>query len=289
MRGMWRIKRLLEDRRARRALARARRLVARYPVVKTRRPHGLPGPLIVSLTSYPARYPTLALTLKSLLDQQVAADQTILWLGENDYEALPESVTALVADGLEIRSTRDVRSYTKPVPALAAKPEAFIATADDDVHYPPDWLGRLVAGALANPSAIVTLRAHLADCHADGTLTAYADWELETGVECSPNPLRPLFATGVGGVLYPPGALHPDTQDIDAFMDLAPHADDVWFFWMAARQGTAVVRAPGRFDIVNWPLSQETALMHENLYGNRNDVQIRAMEQRFGPVVATTG
>ena len=36
------------------------------------RPHGLPGPLIISLTSYPARFSSLHLVLRALL--HVAAD-----------------------------------------------------------------------------------------------------------------------------------------------------------------------------------------------------------------------
>ena len=46
------------------------------------RPHGLPVPLIISLTSFPARYDTLHLTLKSLMGQSVRPDRVILWLAE---------------------------------------------------------------------------------------------------------------------------------------------------------------------------------------------------------------
>ena len=51
-----------------RALKRRHRLARAVREIETRRvaprpPHALPGPLVVSLTSYPARYATLDLTL----------------------------------------------------------------------------------------------------------------------------------------------------------------------------------------------------------------------------------
>ncbi|MFD2814023.1 hypothetical protein ACFSYD_05000 [Paracoccus aerius] len=47
----------------RRRLARAQAEIVGRPDTSGR-PHGLPGPLVVSLTSYPARFGTLALTLR---------------------------------------------------------------------------------------------------------------------------------------------------------------------------------------------------------------------------------
>src|ERR1700690_1105707 len=84
--------------------------------------HGLPGALIVSLTSIPRRFGSLHFTLRCLLDQTVAADAVILWLSAEDLDRLPASVTSLGASGLTIRTAPDTGSYRKIMPALSAYP-----------------------------------------------------------------------------------------------------------------------------------------------------------------------
>ena len=140
MRGVWRIRTWLGEQRRRQRLRRAQRAVSRFPTVTGRKPHELGAPLIVTLTSYPPRFPTLGATLRSLLDQTVQADRTILWLAEQDLALLPDDVIVLKDFGLEIRTCADLRSYKKLIPALQAFPDAWFATADDDVYYRPDWL-----------------------------------------------------------------------------------------------------------------------------------------------------
>src|SRR5262249_15606303 len=75
------------------------------------RPHGLPRPLIVSLTSYPPRFPTLALTLKCLLTQSVTPDHLVLWVTRDDFSLLPRDVLDLRSHDLEIALAPDLRSF----------------------------------------------------------------------------------------------------------------------------------------------------------------------------------
>jgi hypothetical protein len=281
MRGLWRWKAARARAQERRSLRQAERAIARFPRVRVRHPHGLPQPLIVSLTSYPARYPTLAKTLKSLLDQDVAADRTILWLGHDDVASLPADVRALEAHGLEIRACEDMRSFTKLVPALQAHPEAAIVTADDDIYYPPEWLGGLVSDARNRPGMIVAHRCHMAFRNPDGSFRPYDEWTMATGEQADTVDGQ-LFPTGVGGVLYPPGAFDERVLDSVTFRSLCPRADDVWFFWMARLAGTEQ-RGTGMFKaLVPWDGSQDVALFRQNWLLGDNDVQIIAMEKHFG-------
>lgn len=284
MRGTWRIRQWHARRREEALLRSALRAVGRFPKVRRKRAHDLDAPLIVTLTSYPPRFPMLAATLRSLLDQTLAADRTILWLAGADVAQLPADVTALTAHGLEIRACDDLRSYKKLIPALAAFPGSYFVTADDDVYYPPKWLESLVAALPDRERAVIGGRVHLAALDDAGMLTPYAGWELATQARAAPSPRQRLFPTGVGGVLYPPGAFAPAVTDAAAFMELCPHGDDIWFFWMARIAGTGQRRARDWFDLVAWPDSQEVGLYAENLHGDRNDRQIRAMEACYGPV-----
>lgn len=254
----------------------AEKAVARFRPARGQ-PHGLPCELIVSLTSYQPRFPTLVKTLRSLLAQQITADRTILWLEAKDLSHLPEDVKELTSAGLEIRTCTSLRSYNKIIHTLLEFPDACIVTADDDIYYPPDWLGVLVGGVLRGRNVIVCRRAHR-PIGRDGDFGPYSKWhwEIVTDGEVRDD----LFPTGVGGVLYPPGSLAPEVTDMDSLKRLAPTADDVWLFCMAKRAGTKHRQVGGRFPLVSWAGSQEVGLEHLNVLEG-NDEQLRAVWQTY--------
>ena len=284
MRGVYRLRQIHRHFRARYLRARAQCRVARFPRVTAGRAHELSAPLVITLTSYPPRFPALGKTLRSLLDQEVRAERVELWIAEHDLDQLSRDIRELEDHGLSIRPCRDLRSYKKLIPALEQEPGNFYVTADDDVYYPPEWLGHLAATAQRHPGEVIATRAHMAFTQADGLLAPYADWGLATARESVGEEGAFLFPTGVGGVLYPPGCFDPQVLDEAAFMELCPRGDDIWFFWMARLAGTRHRRIPEWFDVVEWPQTQEVALYNDNLLSDGNDRQIAAMESRFGPV-----
>ncbi|MEO5598400.1 MAG: hypothetical protein ABIQ66_07245 [Novosphingobium sp.] len=244
--------------------------------------HCLNTPLTLSLTSYPARFPTLALTLRSLLDQTVMPDRTVLWIAHADYASLPADVLTLVEHGLQIEVCDDMRSYKKLIPALHAFPGSAIVTADDDVFYPPDWLDSLLTAASAAPGAITAHRSHRAKIGSDGRFAPYASWDMAVADLKDTPPDLLLFPTGHGGIFYPPGSLDDRVTSPALFQRLCPTADDVWFFWMGRLRGTPY-RGLGQVgQLVGWDGTDETALFVQNWLGNENDRQITAMEDRFG-------
>lgn len=254
--------------------------------------HGLTAPLIVSVTSYPKRFKTLGLTLKCLLSQTVAPDAVVLWIANADKEALPAEVLALQKAGLTIEYTEDLKSFKKIIPALRRFPNAFIATADDDVYYWPTWLAELVNAYSPAKREILCHRVNRIRLGANGLPLPYTQWDFEH-MGFQPSPL--IFPTGVGGVLYPPAHLHPDVVDEATFSALCPSADDAWMYWMGLRGGSQfrrtelarpMIRWPGmsrRFSMIAWPGSQKVSLHWQNVpQGGGNDVQIRKLIDRFG-------
>jgi hypothetical protein len=282
---LWRSRRIPVTEMRRKLLRRLRYLAALWamgPFWRYRRPaarHGLPGQLVMSLTSYPARYGTLALTLRSLLSQDVAADRVVLNLAETDIAALPSAVRRLEAYGLEIRGTTDTRSYKKIIPALRNFPEAFIVTADDDVYYPSDWLSRLIAGWDGRPNLIVCHRARELRRDDDGRLMPYGAWPLKTAAG---GESRELVPTGVGGVLYPPRLFNEEVLDEEAFMRLCPTGDDLWLYWIGRRSGANYRRVHGLPEPANWPATRRNALHKHNLSGGANDRMIEALLAEYG-------
>ncbi|MBP1806545.1 glycosyltransferase family 2 protein [Rubellimicrobium aerolatum] len=257
--------------------ARARAdIAARLREPPETRAHGLPSPLVVSLTSFPRRFGTLAPTMGALLTQTVRPDAVILWLGEGQARELPGEVLALRARGLTVAETRDLRSFTKIVPTLVAHPEAHVVTADDDVFYGRDWLEGLVAAA--RPGEVAAHRAHRVGV-ADGRPLPYADWDRNLRAP-ERGPL--VFPTGVMGVIYPPGSLHEDATRAELFGELAPTADDVWLWWMHRMAGATARKVGGRARVLEWPDSQAVNLRAGNTAGAGNDRAVAAMVARYG-------
>lgn len=246
-------------------------------------PHGLPRHLVVSLTSHGGRFSTLHRTLASLLMQTIRPDALILWVAREAVDALPSQVVELKRFGLEVRGVRDLGPHTKLVHALAAFPDGYIVTADDDAYYEPTWLHNLVQAHDADHESILFRRGHRISLRDDGTLAPYRDWDWDVQDQVAFRASADLFPTGVGGVLYPPGSLHPLVGDEDAFRALCPGNDDIWFNWMARLAGTMARKVGPRFAGISWPGTQASGLSRDNLR-TRNDEYFRAMAAHFGPL-----
>ena len=269
--------RLLEQWRDQARLSRAERAVAafRRPIARA---HGLPGELIVSLTSYPQRYGILAKSLKGLLAQTIRPDRTILWIAEEDMPALPDEVTDLQSSGLEIRPCHDLRSYNKIIHTLKLWPDAYVVTADDDLYYEPKWLETLAQGVHPGEKVVVCRRA-LRPKRIGCSYAAFLEWQQD--VITDGDPVDDLFPTGVGGVLYPPHSLALEVMDEEVFTALCPHDDDSWLYFMSKRAGSKYSQVGGGFGQTMWPGSQATSLMSINLIEGENDRQFRAVIEHY--------
>lgn len=242
--------------------------------------HPLPGKLIVSLTSYPPRFSTLHLTLKTLLAQSVSPDVVILWLYQGDLEKLTPEVKALTSDKFEIRTVeKDIKSYKKLVPALQLFPEAFIVTADDDIYYGRNWLRDLVLNYRRGVNEVVGHRAHLINFDLDNRILPYKKWQFCISFPCEG---PQVFLTTGGGVLYPPRVLPSMANDSGKFMSLCPTNDDIWFYFMIRTNGYKYRKIMGDYIGFTWGESQGEALYHVNIAGGMNDQAFQAMTDRFG-------
>jgi hypothetical protein len=239
----------------------------------------LPGELIVSLTSYPARYSILELTVRSLLTQTIKPDRVVLWLAPDHVSALPNAVADLQQFGLEIRQCEDIRSFKKLIPSIGEFPDAYIVTADDDLYYPPDWLETLVNGVATE--TIVCWRAVRPQLAEDGALASYNDWEWDVDDEMARGPSLDLMLESGAGALFPPRSLHPMVVDKTLFLELCPDGDDLWYNVCARKAGSHCKKVGGNLWLTSWRGSQESSLWKSNSAGG-NDRMIKALQTRFG-------
>jgi hypothetical protein len=256
----------------------------RSGVTKTRREQEL----IVSLTTIPERIGKVHLCIETLLRQSVQPDRVILWLSESNEpgrplvtdDALPSKLRRLQERGLEIRWCKDIRSYRKIIPTLRIFPEAIVVTSDDDVYYPRRWLEQLYGAYLKEPRLLHCHRAHLVKYDAEGRALPYLQWDLTAPGMVGPS--TDLFPTGVGGVLYAPGHLHPEVLNEEVFLAICPTADDVWLKAMSLLNGVACRKVkPGAIAFVEIRIPHNPALSQHNVNANGNDVQIAHVADRY--------
>jgi len=196
--------------------------------------------LIVTLTSYPDRMYDIHYSVYSLLKQSKKPDMVILYLAEEQFpnkEAdLPQKLLKFKENGLTIKWCKDLKSYKKLIPALKEFPNDIIVTADDDIFYPENWLLKLYEAYLKNPEFIHAHRVHKITFE-DGKIRPYTSWK---GCINDNSADFINFPTTGGGVLYPPKSLSPDVLNEELFLNLAPNADDIWFFAMAVLNNTKI-------------------------------------------------
>ena len=231
-------------------------------------------PVVVSMTTHGDRLEQAYLAIEAIGRGTRRPAKFVLWISEHDAHHIPASLDRLVRRGLAIRPTVDVGPHTKYFPQLTADPQVGVplVTADDDVLYPPSWLGELYAAWTVAPDDVVCHRAHEYVVE-EGSLAPYESWPPCTSASAS----HADFATGVSGVLYPPAMQQALSQAGLAFQQCCPRADDIWINVVALRSGHRVrqVRSEARlFPLVSGV--QADGLHQENNLQGRNDEQIEA-------------
>ena len=240
--------------------------------------------IIVSLTTHGKRIYDVAFTIESIMQQSMKANRIVLWLDESfKGKRLPQSLYNQQKRGLEIAYCMDIRSYTKLVPALKRFPNDAIITIDDDMLYDYDLLERLIAAYLEAPQYVHSCRVHRIVLDDKGYPIPYSSWE-QGFSEQGADTLN--FATGVGGVLYPPHCLDEEVFNEEVFLDICKYADDVWFYAMALKKGTLVNKvytrdSKGDDFVINMGV-QDIGLLHFNTQGEMlNDSQIKAVFAKY--------
>ena len=240
--------------------------------------------VVVSLTSYLARFDSIYYCLKSLLLQTVKPDAIILWL-DCPLEEVPSTILDFQLYGITIRcGVEDLKPHKKYYFAMQQYPDAVVVTVDDDVFYPPTLLESLLQKHQQYPDCVCARRVHKMTLDNNGRVRPYGQWLDKYKKELLPSYL--LVPTGVGGVLYPPHCLDQRVFDKQMLCDTCLMADDIWLKWMELLHGTKVVWVPN--NILTPPCtehSQETSLYLSNVHQNKNDGYIAAMQNLFGQEV----
>ena len=245
-------------------------------------------PIIVSVTSHPARIREVVLAIRTVYRQTRQPDKVILWLGEekfpNRYEDLPEELLRLVSEkDLEIRWCEDIGPHTKYFYAFQEYPDALVITIDDDILYPPDRIENLYQCYLRFPKAVSAGRADFVPVSEFEEMPPVTIWPEEVDAWVL-QPSMQLYAMGVNCVLYPTVLFSQVSEllDKETIRRVCPYADDLWLKAMQAVAGIPVVVAePDQPLPISTVESQDTALWHYNCVDGGNNVQWKQIEQEI--------
>ncbi len=193
---------------------------------------------------------------------------------------MPKDLLKLRRYGLTIRWCEDLKSHKKYYYAMKEYPDDIIITFDDDLYYHPDTIKLLYESYMKHPNAVSALRTHLITFDKEGKIELYKNWKREQS-ELIGIPSMRLFATGVGGILYPPHCMHKELFNKKVMLDTCEYADDVWLKVMQIMNGTPTVQAAANIELSYVEGTQKEALYKYNLNNGGNDIQIRKVLEKY--------
>lgn len=204
--------------------------------------------VVVSLTSYPARFATTWLAIESLLRQQEKPDRINLNLFEDEFpgRVLPWFIRQQINRGLEVNFCPiNYKVYLKVIPTVQKYPNAAVVATDDDIIYPPCRLNKLMDGYRKHPSHVIAQEVR-ETAELDGHIYPVCEWNF-TGwngyVDTRElGPSNKLIPEGVTGILFPPNSFAPIVFDYEKFKELSPTEDDLWLYVGCLLNGKSVFK-----------------------------------------------
>lgn len=240
--------------------------------------------LVLSLTSYGTRIGELKYTILSLFKQTVLPEIIIVNLAEEDKKYVTDDLRRFEKYGLILNFGQDLRSYKKLLPSLDLYSQKVIVTVDDDIYYASDFLEKLWNEHEKYPKEILCHNAKKIT-YSQGNINPYTKWIY------NPKENKASFETiqiGCGGVLYPVNSLYKDVMNYELIKELAPGADDLWFYFMAILNGTKIKQVENpytQFRYVDpyreYGITSGGTLTQENVLQGKNDIQFRAIMNHY--------
>ena len=234
----------------------------------------------VSVTSHPARFNALAISLAALKTQILQPQSINVFIANADMAVLPDSIKELEKSGdIKIISCDDLGSGKKLIPALKTQRNLPIITIDDDLYYDNDLFLHLMINHYLYPAAIIAARVHRLVVSESGEVLPFGDWHKI--YDLSEGPAKDLVPTTGAGTLFPPKAMHEDAADAALYSKLSFNTDDLWWFFQARRNGTLIRRLSG-LDTLNYIESTQEVGLWSNGNQDRNEVNLKALLGQYG-------
>lgn len=226
----------------------------------------------VNLTTTFDRLDLCRAALTSLLLQSRLPDQINLWVSDgpylrdkgirdkNEIASVFDYVPRNDLNLIKVNWVENTGPYRKLIPALrAAAPEDTIVTADDDIFYGKNWLERLLDAQLEYGNAVIAARVRKKKVNFIGKETSYIFWDIVKEKQIVEEDYVVTF--GGGAVLNKSMFREADIFD-DAYMSVAPTADDLWYSKLLQLNGCKVIVIPELLKDLNFILHDDGLTNH---------------------------
>ncbi|HAT1514550.1 hypothetical protein [Morganella morganii] len=209
--------------------------------------------LTINITTTSSRLELCSCTVWSLCLQTAKFDEIRIWVSKEPYlkdsgiTAEPSWVTNIRKLGISISFiwTENTGPYRKIIPALRqADYNDVLVYADDDVFYGQKWLECLTTNFYANDCKhIVATRVRKV---LDGEF--YNNYPI---IDVKETILDNYIITGIGGVILNASLVNCELLNNDAFLSVAPTADDIWLSKVYQMSGTPLTVVPDGIKSIN--------------------------------------
>lgn len=238
--------------------------------------------IIVSMASWGDRLKEKItdIAINSLLKQTLKPYKIILTIYEDDKKYLSDYLLELNNDNkIEINIVNEnLKSHNKYFWTMLKYRNNPIVIVDDDIEYTRDMIESLAVSYVNHPDCISARRTHMITFDENGIIKPYKKWEYECNKQVdTPNIL--LFATGGGGVLFPPDILNVKMGMIS---EIKKHitVDDMYLKHLEIEKGIKTVYVenlePMGKPIINETVTK-TALYKINCTKNENDKHLHLL------------
>lgn len=244
--------------------------------------------MTVNLTTTYQRLNLCKISLLSLVMQTRKPGKINLWVSAEPYlsdlgikdrsvledvvRSIPENYQSLV----EVKWVPNTGPYRKLLPILReSQDDDIIVTADDDIYYGDQWLDILLDSHLSSPDKVVAARVRLEKRNFFRARQSYLFWPLAT----EPVTLSDSYVVTFGG-----GAIFKrklfTSQDIEdeAYVQVAPTADDLWYSKLLKRNNVEVEVIPDLLHELNF-INHDHGLVNHNF--NRAQSFLKKLKVKF--------
>ena len=152
------------------------------------------------------------------------------------------------------------------------KPNELIITYDDDIIYPVDSIKRLIKTYMEHKDCIVCERAQAICYDDDGNIIKNpGKWKTISDIGVN-EPSFSLNPSPGSGCLIPYKAFYEDVINEELIRKLAYKNDDLWYMFMAAENGTPIIKTRKYHKIFSSISGSQTHQMAtENVVNNKNE------------------
>ncbi|MBA6412292.1 glycosyltransferase [Parahaliea sp. F7430] len=231
--------------------------------------------IIVTLTTTSKRLSLCRATIFSLVTQEVSPTKVVLNISEEPYlrddginysdsellSILTKGFDSYHKEMVEIRRVRNTGPYRKLMPTLKnAYGSDIIVTADDDILYGSNWLGKLLEDFDPTKKVIHAARVRGQKKNSLNMLTGYVFWPIVTKKKLMDGDW--IVTYGGGAVLCRNWFSHELIDNFD-YLKVAPTADDLWYSKICKLSALKVLVVPDALEEINF-------IHHNDGLGNYN-------------------